>query len=174
MKEPWCPRADESLLQELDSDRAAFEREFREMNGYPLPWCEVVSVEDVETLSWSIGQRAGMGLPTIRMQHTLEFLLRRMPGKTPEAEGSFRGWTEPIDDAVKRLTVPTDGVVVVLSLWRGLTREDGARGLRIHMKSVVEGHFWNDDTFVVDEDANWVLCGPHDDPAYFWQFSKPK
>jgi hypothetical protein len=41
------------------------------------------------------------------------------------------------------------------------------------MKSVIEGHFWNDETFVVDEDAKWALCGIHDHPAYYWQFSKP-
>ncbi|OAB63885.1 hypothetical protein AY599_25920 [Leptolyngbya valderiana BDU 20041] len=164
---------DEWLFRRLDTDRADFEREFHETNGYPLPWCEIVDVEEVEALSWKIGQRVGMGRPTITIEDTLDYLWRQLPGKHQSDDGQFWGDTEPIDDAVKRLSVPSDGVVVVLSFSRRADRGDGPRGLRIRMKSVIEGHFWRDDTFVVDAEANWALCGIHDRPAYFWQFPRP-
>lgn len=174
MNEPWCPRVDEWLFNRLEADRADFEREFREMNGYPLPWCEIVGVEEVEALSWNIGQRVGMDRPTIAMEDTLEYLWLHMPGKRPDDHGAFQDDTEPIEHAAKRLSVPVRGCVIVLCAWRRFNRGDGPRGLRIRMKSVVQGHFWRDDTFVVDEHASWALCGIHDHPAYFWHFLRPK
>ena len=174
MNEPWCPRVDQWLFERLEADHPAFEREFRETNGYPLPWCEIVSVEEVEALSWAIGERVKMARPTITIEDTLSHLWEHMPGKHPDDQGTFRGWTEPIMDAVKRHAIPTDGVVVVLNAWRRFDRGDGPHGLRIRMKSVVEGHFWNEETFVIDECADWALCGIHDYPAYFWRFPRPR
>lgn len=163
----------ESWLDQLERDRWSVEREFESRYGYPLPWCEIASVEEVESLSWRLSERAGMGPPTINIAAVLGFIWHRMSAGRSAERGRFPGFPErdyeAIESAVERLGIPRDGVVVLIDCRhpRGEAREQ--RALRIRMKSVVDSVFWSEDTFVIDEDARWVLVCMHTWPAFLWQ-----
>ena len=163
----------ESWLDSLERDRASVEREFEAEYGYPLPWCEVASIEEVESLTWRLSENFGVDPPTINIAIVLGLVWDRMStGRSAERSrfpGSPARDFEAIDSAVARLGVPRDGVVLLTNCGHVRGEPRGQRALRIRMKSVIDSVFWNEDTFVIDEDARWVLVSMHTWPAFVWK-----
>ena len=163
----------ERWIGQLEKDRDAVARDFLARYGYPLPWCEVASAEEVESLAWRLSEHAGFAQPTINISNVLGALWDRMSTGRSAERGRFPGFPErdyeAIDSAVVRLGVPQDGVVLLLN--SGCSKELAVeqRALRIRMKSVIESVFWDEDTYVIDEDARWVLVSMHTWPAFFWR-----
>lgn len=161
-------------LDQLERDRASVEREFYTRYGYRLPWCEVATVEEVESLSWRLSKNAGIEPPTIRIATVLDQLWDRMSAGRSADRGNFLGHPErdyeAIDNAVARLAVPRDGVVTLLSHWHSAEWSGRQIALRTRMKSVIDSVFWSEDTFVVDEEARWALISMHTWPAFFVEF----
>ncbi|MFI4881649.1 MAG: hypothetical protein ACIAQU_03585, partial [Phycisphaerales bacterium JB064] len=160
-------------LVRLENDRGSVERDFEKSYGYPLPWCEVATAEDVEQLSWRLSECAGMRPPTINITTALSHLWHRMSAGRSAERGVFPGHPErdyeAIESAIARLAVPLDGVVLLVASSHQDEGSSGQRALRIRMKSVVDSVFWNEDVFVIDQDAQWVLVSMHTWPALLWR-----
>jgi len=160
-------------LNRLKHDRESVEREFENTYGYPLPWCEVATLEEVESLAWNLSKKIGIEPPTIQVGVVLDRLWQRMSAGKSSERGDFLGHPErdfeAIDSAVARLDVPSDGRVVLLTNWNSPRDQDRQQALRMRMKSVIDSVFWNEDTFVIEENAQWALVSMHTWPAFFWR-----
>jgi hypothetical protein len=131
-----------------------FEWSFVDHFRRPMPWFEFASVHDLEDLSWKLGQRLRMPTPSINLRVVTRFAWDRMGAKLDRQETTDD--TELLSSAARRLWLPTDGAVWA---WHEL----GEHAVRIRMRDLIEFEtmLWRDDTWLFDEDADWMLAGMH-------------
>ncbi|MBS0196684.1 MAG: hypothetical protein JSR77_07995 [Planctomycetes bacterium] len=144
------------ILEDNELARCEFKRRYNR----PPPWCDLVQVSALDELAWAVGRRLGMLPSSICLDRVCRFAWERMDPPRGD-EGAYRGHTELISLASTRLGVPRDGAVY---LWRG--SENAAR-LRMRDLIDFEAVLWWDDSWVIDENAAWILAAKHDWPAYW-------
>ncbi len=87
--------------------------------------------------------------------------------RTPPIDPTHVGRTEPLAIAIKRLGVPTEGVVWVVR------EPDVSMVAKLRCRDVIEFEsvLWHDDSWMIDEGANWIVAGMHERNASWIHFS---
>ncbi len=144
----------------LFKDPALREQLFAVRYRQPPMWFELVSVSELEDLARQIGRRVGSDSSNIVTVCKAAF------ADVPLDQAGFVRWydaatfdREPLKNAVRRLDVPTDGAVYLV------TRSDADEGqvVRLLMRDLVafEDVVWWCDASVIDENGKWILEGVH-------------
>ena len=142
-----------------------FARWFEEDQGRPIPWFELVDIEDELGLVTTWRQQ-------LRLTDAwkMMFVLKAAWEKHPDfdrvvRQAEFRGSREPLADAVARLGLQADGMVLVPErTGLGWTQSTGTRAVRMQTKHAIEFErmFWSDDECFLDADGRWMLLSQHD------------
>lgn len=143
------------------------ERLFQEKFRQPPPWFEAVTPDDLEQLAWKLSTQLSMSPPSIHLPKALSAAWERMPPARAHVPDIFRGSTEPLRSALPRLGVPVGDTVVIY-------REPEPHAVKLRCKDVLafESLLWQDDSWLVQEDAAWILFGPHEHLALWLDFRK--
>lgn len=143
-------------------DADEFAREFRERFRRPPPWYELRPIEELEDLAWMLSAGLRMSPQTISLTRVLTEAMTHTPRS---AAPEYWGATEPLDIAVRRLNVPTDGWV-----WLWWYAAKHAVMLRCRDAVEFQAVFWGDGSCLCDADGRWLLAGEHDRIAVFLDF----
>jgi hypothetical protein len=122
---------------------------FQQEYGRPPPWYELADVRVLEELAWRLSFRLRMEPRSICIDVVTQFVYQSVLKRAKDSH-AYRGGTEPLRLAMTRLSIPTGGAVW---LWRELCTRD-----LLELETVL----WRDDSWVIDEDACWILAGLHD------------
>lgn len=150
------------------------QRTFLEHYHRPPPWFDVVSGEPFEALAYGLSSRLRPQAPTSNLDRLLDAAWYRMPGRRDDDAGLYYGHTEPLSSAAPRLGIPLDGAA---HLYRTDFRDEHGQPFTILIRTrdlvEFEALLWHDESWLIDENARWILAGMHDYPAYLWMLPAP-
>lgn len=149
-------------------NRVLMEQLFDEHYRRPPAWYEVVEQVRLEELAIMLSRRLRLSPESMKLSNVCDSAIDRIPRK-PSDHGAYRGSTEPLSSASRRLHIPTDGMAC---LYRPSV--DKAAWLRVKDAIAFEKVFWWDDSWLIDERGDWMLAGLHDWPAYLLQLPSAK
>jgi hypothetical protein len=139
-------------------DEQELRRVFQEMWNRPPPWFELVNLDDLQPLVSTLSTR--LKLPTTAdLRNLLDAAYARFPFPSRDS-GAEYGTTERPSIAFPRFDLPSDGTVYVY--------ERGPEAIHMRTRDLIqfEPFFFRDDTWLLDEDGDWILFAQHDWPAY--------
>ncbi|MEN0020797.1 MAG: hypothetical protein AAF747_07935 [Planctomycetota bacterium] len=135
---------------------AGFVEAFESKHRSP-PSVRVVDEGDLETMVERLVVSLGLP-PTRRWTTFVDRVAKRVAKHRQRTVGAFRGWTEPIADAVARHQLDVSTSVV------GFREHDPMHAFEVELRHVIEFEdaFWGDDVWLLEAEGRWALAGVHD------------